>query len=268
VDREPDDRWSSGRRYDDYMGGWSALVAPAFVRWLRAPADRRWVDVGCGTGALSRAILDLAKPASVVGIDPSGPFVEHAQATTTDPRARFAQGSADRTGLGDRTADLVVSGLVLNFVPDIGAALAEATRVVGPGGIVAGYVWDYADGMQVLRRFWDAAVARDPAAAALDEAARFPLAVPSALAELFEAAGLIDVGSGSVEVSATFGDFDGLWGPLLGGTGPAPAYVASLGAADRDALRDAFRDRLPIAADGRIELTARAWTVRGRTPPA
>ena len=149
--------------------------------------------MGCGTGALTGAILDRCAPRSVVGVDPSEAFVAHASAAVTDPRATFRVGDAGSTGLDDGAVDAVVSGLVLNFVPDLGAALDEAQRVARPGGTVAGYVWDYADGMELLRRFWDAAVALDPSAAGVDEGIRFPAAAPGPLAAAFTAAGFAGV---------------------------------------------------------------------------
>jgi SAM-dependent methyltransferase len=261
-----DDRWSSGTDYESYVGRWSRLVAPVFLAWLEVPAGRRWLDVGCGTGALTGAIVAGCDPRSVTGVDPSEAFVAHARATLVDPRVTFGLGDAATTGLDDGDVDVVVSGLVLIFVPDLGAALAEAQRVVSPGGLVAGYVWDYAEGMQLLRRLWDAIVALDPAARRLDEAVRFPIAAREPLAAAFRAAGLEAVEVRAIEVPTIFDDFDDLWTPFLGGTGPAPAYVASLPQPARDALRDRLRGSVPPAPDGAIHLTARAWAVRGRRP--
>lgn len=220
------DRWSSGSAYESYVGRWSRLVAPAFLDWLEIPPGRRWLDVGCGTGALTDAILARCDPRSVVGVHPSEPFVVHARASVVDPRAEFVVGLAARTGLDDCEVDVVVSGLVLNFVPDLGEVLGEARRVVSPGGVVAGYVWDYADGMQLMRHFWDAAVTLDPAAQALDEGIRFGIAAPRPLAAAFTAAGLEAVDVRPIEVPTVFGDFDGYWTPFLGGPARAPAPSA------------------------------------------
>jgi SAM-dependent methyltransferase len=153
---------------------------------------------------------------------------------------------------------------VLNFVPDPPAALAELRRVTRPGGIVAGYVWDYADGMQLMRRFWDAAADLDPAARDLDEGLRFPLCRPAPLRALFAGAGLADVVVEEIVVPTVFADFDDYWTPFLGGTGPAPAYAVSLPEVDRAVLRESLRSGLPTEPDGSIHLTARAWSVRGR----
>jgi hypothetical protein len=160
----------------------------------------------------------------------------------------------------------VVSALVLNFVPRPDAALAEMRRVTRAGGWVGGYVWDYAEGMQLIRRFWDAATALDPAAAELDEARRFPLCRPEPLRALFATGGLSDVDVEEIVARTRFADFDDLWGPFLGGQGPAPGYCVALPPERRHALRERLRGTLPTASDGSITLTARAWAVRGRVP--
>jgi SAM-dependent methyltransferase len=259
------DRWSSGSAYESYIGRWSRLVAPEFLDWLAIPPGRRWLDAGCGTGALTEAILTRCQPSSVVGVDPSEPFVAHARTTVVGPRVKFDVGTAADTGLGDGAVDVVVSALVLNSVPDLNAALAEARRVLSRGGVVAGYVWDYAEGMQLLRRFWDAAVVVDPAARAMDEGARFGNVAPEPLAAAFAAAGLSAVDVRPIEIPTVFDDFDDLWTPLLGGTGVGPAFVASLGEATRDALRERLRASLDAEPDGSIRLMARAWAVRGQS---
>ncbi len=258
------DRWSSGSGYESYVGRWSRLVAPEFLDWLAIPPRRRWLDVGCGSGALTEAILARCDPRSVVGVDPSEAFVAHARATVVDARASFVVGTAAMTGLDDGDVDCVVSGLVLNFVPDVGEALAEAQRLVSPGGVVGGYVWDYVEGMQLMRRFWDAAVALDPAAQASDEGVRFGIAAPGPLAAAFTAAGLEAVDVRPIEVPTVFADFDDFWRPFLGGTGTAPAYAASLTGPARNALRDRLRASVADEPDGSIRLVARAWAAQGR----
>ena len=258
--------WADGARYEAYVGRWSRPVAREFVAGLGVPAGRRWLDVGCGTGVLTGVVLDLAEPAAVRGIDRSAAFVRHATAHVPDPRAGFRTGDAGQLPFADASFDAVVSGLVLNFLPDPAAAVAEWRRVAAAGAVVAAYVWDYAGGMQLMRLFWDAAARVDPAGAGLDEGARFPLCAPEPLRRVFTGAGLADVITGSVQVPTVFAGFDDYWTPFLGGTGHAPAYVATLGDGPRAALRDELRRRLPEADDGSIALTARAWTVRGRVP--
>jgi SAM-dependent methyltransferase len=260
--------WAAGDAYEPYIGRWSRLVAREFVAWLGVAAGADWLDVGCGTGALAQAVLDAARPASVTALDPSAGFVAHARAAMAGPRARFLVADARRLPLADAGVDAAVSGLVLNFVPDPAAAVRELARVTRPGGRVAAYVWDYAGRMELIRRFWDAAAALDPAAAELDEGRRFPLCRPGPLAALFRGAGLVEVATRPIEVPTRFRDVDDYWRPFLGGQGPAPGYVAALDPRRRAALRAALADRLPVAADGSIALVARAWAVAGRRPAA
>ena len=256
-----DSVWASGEAYEPYVGRWSRAVAAEFLAWLGVGPGGRWLDVGCGTGALSSAILMCCQPAEVVGVDPSEGYVAWAAAHVDNRRARFEV--TDATHLPDGTFDAAVSGLVLNFVPDPAAAV-EAMREVAASGIVAAYVWDYADRMQLMRYFWDGAVALDPAAAELDEGVRFPICRPERLETLWREAGLTEVSSRAIDVPTTFPDFDDYWRPFLGGQAPAPGYAMSLDEGRRTALRERIRSTLPIAEDGSINLMARAWAVRGR----
>ena len=257
-------RWVGGGAYESFVGRWSRLVAQTFVRWLELEAGARIVDVGCGTGALTTAVLELADPEAVVGVDPSAGFIEHAREQTTDPRATFAVAGAENLPFEDGAFDVAVSGLVLNFVPEPARGVAESARVVRPGGRVAAYVWDYAGRMELLRHFWDAAVELDPAADGLDEGKRFPICEPAALRKLFAGAGLLQVETHEIVAPTVFADFDDYWQSFLSGEAPAPGYAMSLTKERRGALRGRIRQRLPTASDGSIALVARAWAVRGR----
>jgi SAM-dependent methyltransferase len=199
----------------------------------------------------------------VTGVDPSDGFVSFARHKVTDERATFQVGDAQKLSLADGSFDATVSGLVINFIPDQTKAVNEMKRVTRPRGVVAAYVWDYADEMQMMRHFWNAAVALDPNAASLDEGRRFPMCRPEPLADLFRKAGLADVKTRSIDVPTTFRDFDDYWTPFLGGQAPAPGYCMSLSEDRRIALRDHVRANLPIKRDGTIHLIARAWVVRG-----
>ena len=259
----PADNWQSGDPYERYIGRWSRLVAPPFVRWLDVAPGQRWLDVGCGTGALCGAILAHAAPAAVTGIDPSDGFLDVARARLPAGVA-FHVGSATAIPLPDAAVDVVVSGLVLNFIPDPAAALREMARVAGRDALVGLYVWDYAGKMELLRYFWDAVATVDPAATALDEGVRFPLCDPAALVATADAAGLHDVEITAVDVPTVFADFADLWEPFLGGQGPAPSYLFALDEVTRAAVRETLRARLPRRDDGSIHLLARAWALRGR----
>jgi SAM-dependent methyltransferase len=255
------DTWERGSPYEQYVGRWSRQVAPRFLSWLEVPAGRRWLDVGCGTGALCAAILDHCSPSAVVGVEPSAGFLKTA-AENLEGRAVLHPGSATAIPLPDASVDVVVSGLVLNFVPDQLAALREMSRVAAKGGTTGAYVWDYAGRMELMRYFWDAAVELDPEAAKLDEGVRFPLCRSEALEALFADAGLGQIAVKPIDIPTPFANFDDYWQPFLGGQGPAPGYAMSLDESGRARLRELIRQRLPIAEDGSIPLIARAWAVR------
>jgi len=261
ADRQVSDTWERGNPYEQYVGRWSRRVAPAFLAWLGIPGGRKWLDVGCGTGALCAAIVDRCSPSSVAGVEPSAGFLKTA-AENLAGRAVLHRGSATAIPLGDSSVDVVVSGLVLNFVPDQRAALCEMARVAGKDATIAAYLWDYAGKMELMRFFWDAAVQLDPDASGLDEGVRFPLCRPEALKTLFLSAGLAGVEVQPIDIPTVFANFDDYWQPFLGGQGPAPAYAMSLDETARARLRDRIRERLPAAADGTISLTARAWAAR------
>lgn len=260
------DVFADADAYEAYMGRWSRLVAPVFVAWLGAPAGLRWLDVGCGTGSLTAALIAGATPASVLAVDRSEAFVAAARRAALDLRVSVEVAAADALPVPDRSLDAAVSGLVLNFLPDAPAAVREQLRVVVPGGRVAAFVWDYAEGMEPLRHFWDAAASVDPGRADLDEGARFPICRPDALASVWRAAGLADVSVEGLVVHRTFASFDELWAPFLGGQGAGGGYLGTLEGPTREAIGDAFRARVPAGENGSIRLSARAWAVRGRRP--
>jgi SAM-dependent methyltransferase len=252
--------------YERYVGRWSRQLAPGFVRWLAAPPNAKWLDVGCGTGSLSEAILANAYPASVIGIDPSSPFVASAAERVRDPRASFRVGNAMSLEFAPAAFDVAAAALVLNFVPEPNAATMEMRRVVKHAGRVGAYVWDYAGGMTMMRSFWDAAVELNPAAAHLDEGHRFPITRPDALRACFLGAGLRLVEVLALDVEMVFRDFDDYWQPFLGGQAPAPAYAMSLPEDKRTELASSIRSRLATEADGTIRMTSRAWAVKGTVP--
>jgi SAM-dependent methyltransferase len=261
--------WDDGEQYEPYVGRWSRLVAAEFVDWLDVPPGRSWLDVGCGTGALSETILNHAEPSEVRGVDPSEGFVDYTKQHVDDPRFEAKVGDARALPFKDGSFDVVVSGLVLNFVPDLGGVANELRRVAATDGTVGAYVWDYAGGMQMMRYFWDAAADLDPTARDRDEGERFAeIASMKGLGSLFEVAGLGDVRTRSIDVPTIFRDFDDYWTPFLSGRAPAPAYCMSLDEQARAELRQLLRVRLPAQKDGTIRLTARAWAVRGLAAPS
>jgi trans-aconitate methyltransferase len=260
---EPKDQWASGAAYETYIGRWSRLVAEQFVRWLDLAPHSAWLDVGCGTGALSQVILAQADPRLLRGVDSSQHYLAHTRRRIQDARAAFIAGDAQALPLASAAFDGLVSGLALNFIPHPAQALREMVRAGRRGATLAAYVWDYAGQMQMLRYFWDAAAALDPRAAEADEGRRFPLCQPGPLRQLFLAADLKRVEVREMIVPTRFVGFADFWDPFLSGQGPAPGYVSTLSEQQKVDLRERLREDLPMQADGQILLQARAWAVRG-----
>jgi SAM-dependent methyltransferase len=261
------DAWQAGESYDAYMGRWSRRIAPRFLDWLGAPARLDWLEVGCGTGALTQAVLARCEPASVLAIDQSEGFVARARAVIADPRVTFRTGDARALGEADASRDAIVSGLMLNFVPEPVRVLAEMRRVARPGGRIGFYVWDYpGEGVEFMGAFWTAAAALDPEAEVLGEGRRFPFCTPEGLTRLAREAGLKVAGWTGIEEDTVFRDFDDYWRPFTLGAGPAPGYCASLAADARERLRRRLDETLPRRADGAVAMRARAWAVRAEVP--
>ena len=260
---ELSDKWVAGETYEDFMGRWSRLLAPRFVSWLSARSTANWLDVGCGTGALADAICAQANPASIVACDPAEPLIEYARRRQKDPRVSFVVGGIGQLPTRPGGFDSVTSLLALNFFPKPEGAVEVMWRVTATNGLVSACVWDYAERMEFLRCFWDSVAAVDASATELDEGHRFPICRPDALKSLFREAGLADVVCDSIEIPTRFSTFADFWKPFLGGTGPAPSYVASLDSAQRDALATRLERSLPREPNGAISLVARAWVVRG-----
>ena len=263
MSRSAGEAWDSAHAYEQYVGRWSRRVATEFVRWLARPSGLAWADVGCGTGALASTILTLCEPSSIHGVDSSEGFVSQARHRIGDPRARFETGDAAHLPWESAAFDVAVSGLVLNFVRDHESMTREMARVTRPGGVVAAYVWDYAGGMQMMRHFWDAAVAVSRNDAKLDQAERFPFCQPGPLQALFERTKLRSVTVRAIDIPTVFASFDDYWIPFLGRTGAAPTYLASVSDELRERIRLDLKARLRSPDGGPIELTARAWAVQG-----
>ena len=259
------DTWERGDPYERYVGRWSRRVAPRFLAWLGAPPDARWLDVGCGTGALCGAIAQQCAPRLLAGVEPSEGFLKTAR-QRLGSHAELRPGNAASLPFPDGTFDVVVSGLVLNFVPDHRKAIAEMRRVTRARGVVSACVWDYNEGMQMLRVFWDEAVALDPGVAPKDER-HMKLSRAGQLGELWREAGLARVEEAPLAIRQAYASFDDYWGPFLMGAGPGGAHVVSLGEERRRQLEGRLRKRLlGDRADGPFTLEARAWCVRGEVP--
>lgn len=257
------DHFADSAPYERFMGRWSRELAREFVKFVGIHEGDSVLDVGCGIGSLSFAIADAFPGARVAGVDPSDAFVRHAQGRTRGDRLRFHVGDAQALEFPNATFDKTVSQLVINFVPDRERALREMIRVTRPGGVVAAAVWDYGDGMRMLRVFWDEAVAFDPSLAGRDER-HMALCKRGELAELWRASRLQRVEDQPIVIDLAFSSFGDYWTPFLGGQGPAGAYVASLSSERRGQLEARLRQRLLSSRnDGPFVLQARAWAVKG-----
>lgn len=261
--RNKNDSWLSGNPYERYMGRWSTLIAQKFLDWLAISPGCSWLDVGCGTGSLTKLILEKNQPKDIVSIDSSSEFILYAQETIADPSVRFQVGLAQSLELDTNSVDVVVSGLVLNFAPQPEAAIAEMLRVTKPGGTIGIYLWDYSEGMEMLRYFWDAAIELNHKANEFDEGIRFPLCLEGQLESLVRKVGLKQVEAKPIEGRTVFQNFDDYWMPFLGNVGPAPGYNMSLNQEDRQKLKDKLRRTLPYQDNGSISLIARVWAVKG-----
>jgi SAM-dependent methyltransferase len=258
--------FSAGEAYERFMGRWSRDLAPQLVRFAQVRDGDQVLDVGSGTGALTAAVTAVAPSSRIVGIDPTEAYVELARSRQPGDRIRFETGDAQQLRFSDGSFDRTLSLLVVNFIPDVAKALDEMTRVTRPGGTIAAAVWDYGEGMEMLRIFWDEAVDLNPGIQAKDER-HMPLCRQGELAALWRRHGLQDVSEQALTTQTRFASFDDYWSPFLEQQGPAGAYVAGLSEAERDQLRSRLRERLlGDGPDRPIVLSARAWAVRGTVP--
>lgn len=264
FDGVEEDGWTDGAAYDAGMGRWSRAVAETFLVWLNRRPGLTWLDIGCGTGALTGAVLDRARPERVLAIDPSPAFLAHARARLADPRILFEAGEMEDIPAPDAAFDAVVSGLALNFLDRPRFAMPELRRVAKPGGVVAAYVWDYGGRMEPLCKFWETAAELDPDSFDFDETRRFADCDPEHLADMFEGAGFDSVETKAIDLPLAFDDFEACWRAVATGCGPAPSYAASLDDSAREALKRAYRQAISPHG-GTVRTTARAWAVRAVT---
>ncbi len=249
----------SGDAYDRYMGRYSRELAPRLADYAGVISGMQALDVGCGPGALTQELARRVGPENVAAADPSESLT--AACAERVPGADVRIAPAEQLPWEGGAFDVALAQLVVNFLPDAERGARELSRVVRPGGAVAACVWDYSDGMRMLRTFWDAALELDPSAP--DEGRTMRFQSPGELAELWRAAGLGDVQTAALQVGADYEGFDDFWEPFLSGAAPGGAYCASLDPSRREALREGCRRRLRDP-QGPFALGARAWAVRGR----
>ncbi len=249
--------------YDRYVGRYSPALARELASFAGVSPGDRALDVGCGPGALTAALVAVLSTDHVAAADPSESFVEACR--QRHPGVRVELAPAESLPFGDGEFDHSLSQLVVNFMADAPAGLAEMRRVTRHGGVVTGCTWDYAEGMTLIRSFFDAAIALDSTAAEHDEGRSMRYCQPDELRDLWLETGLREVKVQPIVVRAAYDGFDDLWAPLEHGVGPVGAYTVSLDAAHRDALRDELRKRLGVG-EAPFELSARAWAARGVVP--
>jgi len=237
------------------MGRYSVLLSRQLADLAGVRRGQRALDVGCGPGALTAELVTRLGSAAVAAVDPSEPFV--AAARVRNPGVDVQQASAEQLPFPDHSFDAVLAQLVVHFMSDPVAGLAEMARVTRRGGVVAASVWDHAGGHGPLSVFWQAARRLDPD---VHDESQLAGAREGHLAELFEAAGLRDIEESVLSASLEHSTFEEWWEPYTGGVGPAGAYVASLDAEGQTELREACRSLLPAPP---FVLTARAWAARG-----
>jgi len=255
-----------GEGYERFMGRWSRLLAPQYIAFAGIRNGERVLDVGTGTGSAAAALAAAMPSCEIVGVDPSEAFISFAKSSAGSHRVRFEVGDAQTLRHGDASFDQAMSLLVMNFVPDHERAIGETRRVTRPGGTVSACVWDYNAGMEMLRFFWDEAVALDPAMEPKDER-HMKLSREGQLGALWRKAGLTDVQERALTIEQRYASFGDYWEPFLRGAGPGGAYVVSLTDEARRQLEARLQKRLlGDRPDSAFTLRARAWGVRGTVP--
>ncbi|MEQ1882962.1 MAG: methyltransferase domain-containing protein [Burkholderiales bacterium] len=255
--------FSRAAGYERYMGRWSRLLVPGYLDFAGVRDGQRILDVGTGTGAVALTIEARTGSAEIVGIDPSEAFLAAGKKQATSGRIRFEVGDAQALGLPDASFDQTLSLLVLNFVNNPEKAITEMRRVTRPGGTVSSCVWDYNEGMQMARFFWDEAVALDPSMAPKDQR-NMKFARQGELGDAWRKAGLAGVREHALVIDQRYSNFDDYWLPFLEGAGAAGAFVAALSPERRNQIESRLRKRmLGDRPDGPFTLKGRAWCVRG-----
>ena len=249
--------------YERFMGRWSRTAGKVFLEWLDPPQGARWLDVGCGTGIFTELILNTCSPSAVTGIDPSHAQIEHARGQPVGERAEFHVAGAQSLAFADRTFDVVASALVINFIPDRPAALKEMRRVARRGGLVAGYIWDFAGECTTstpLRLAMRRVGINPPPTAGTEESSL------AHLRTLFEHAGIEAISTRTIDVSMTFAGFDEYWSSQTPSFLPVTKMIQALPEAERARLQAALRDELTTTPDGRVVCEARANAIKARVP--
>jgi SAM-dependent methyltransferase len=260
--------YSNPEAYERFMGRWSAQLAPLSVEFVGVTDGQHVLDVGCGTGSLTRALLASGQATRVAGVDPVADYVSFARRSTPCPRAEFTVAPGHTLGFANGTFDAALALLVLQDVLDPQRTAAEMARVTCRGGPVAACQWDFRDGLPMLSLMWQAAeavateaVRRYRAERPISPCAR---AGPEELAEIWIDAGLSEVRTARLDLVMEFRSFDDFWLPFLGGPTSTTSFAATLNQQTGGALANKLRDSIPqFWPDGSFILPARAWAVAG-----
>jgi ubiquinone/menaquinone biosynthesis C-methylase UbiE len=255
--------FTDGQAYERMMGRWSRLVAEAFVDWLNAPSNLTWLDVGCGNGAFTEELIARCVPAAVTAVDPSDDQLAYARARPSARVVDFRVGDAQKLSFDKDTFDVAAMALVIAFLPDPSAAVAEMARVVRPGGLVAAYMWDIPGG----------GVPVHPIYLALESMGLMSGRPPNswaserdAMQRFWKEAGLETIETRVIRISTVYSDFEDFWDSNVVPIGPQGKLIASMSASAREELRLRLRDHLPVSSNGRIVFQSFANSIKGRVP--
>jgi ubiquinone/menaquinone biosynthesis C-methylase UbiE len=259
-----DPQWfTDGTGYDRLMAGWTRTAGATFLDWLSPPSAARWLDVGCGTGVFTELVVETCSPATVIAIDPAAAQIEFARKKSVAQRVDFRIADAQTLPFADGTFDVVVSALVINFIPERLRALAEMRRVCAPGGVIAGYVWDFAAqrSPNAPLRFGLQEIGVSPPPVPGTEDSR-----PEALAALFTSAKLTDIAMRIIDVTISFTNFDDFWQSQTPSYNPVAKMLAALSEPDRERVLAIVRGSFPADSDGSVAHSARAHAIKARVP--
>src|SRR5882757_6517694 len=259
---EPQIRFDDGAGYERMMGKWSRLAGEVFLDWLRPASGLHWIDVGCGNGAFTELLAERCAPAEIQGVDPSEAQLAFARARHSADIAQFRQGDAMALPFADHSFDAAVMALVIFFVPEPPAGVAEMARVVRPGGLVASYAWDIEGG----------GFPHEPLLAEMRAMGLPPIRPPSFAASRMENLHMLWTGAGldriemrEITVQRTFADFDDFWGAALLGAS-IKATVATMTPDQLEGLKESVRTQLGANHGKPVTLSARANAITGRVP--
>jgi len=260
------DLWTDGVLYENYTGRWSRLIADKFIDWLEVKQVRveRCVDMGCGTGALSEALLANGVCTSLTCLDRSPAYLSFAKKRLQSSGVEFVTDDVQNTSLPTGAYSLVVSGLVANFVDSPKKMLSEMCRLGRLDGVLGLYIWDFADGMEPIRKFWDAAHKCEAHnVGEFDAGIRFPICQRDNLLHHVKEAGWLEPKVAPIEIDAQFKNFDDYWVPFLSGQGTGPAFAVSLSDETREKVRKTLMSLVTDSPDEPFTLRTRAWAAKG-----